>query len=345
MDNEKEVLKETREELNEEVSKEMLENNNKEIVQEEKEEVLQNKENENTQESKAETEQTSEEVIHEEIQEEKCLNCGAVLQDDEEFCSKCGIKRGTTKKVVCKKCGAELEIGKKYCTKCGEKVEVTIDNVVDSVKQKYKESTQKIDKNKIKKLVIILVVAIILIFIGIKVAPKIFVSTETLLEQGEYEKAYKKAKGNEKQKIANENLIAVLCKDVIEAYKDPSSFDLRDAWIDTDKKVVVMKTGGKNSYGGIVFSYDYFTYDEKENKYEYYCSLSSLQKEEYSRYDDYDESLEKILKNAARSVVSEVIKKDKYKLSNDNIKNINNLFKQDLLDSIQLLNVNAQANI
>ena len=106
-----------------------------------------------------------------------------------------------------------------------------------------------------------------------------------------------------------------------------------------------MKTGGKNSYGGIVFSYDYFTYDEKENKYEYYCSLSSLQKEEYSRYDDYDESLEKILKNAARSVVSEVIKKDKYKLSNDNIKNINNLFKQDLLDSIQLLNVNAQANI
>ena len=200
-------------------------------------------------------------------------------------------------------------------------------------------------KAKFKKIALIIIIAIAIIFIGVKVVPKIFVSTEKLLATGQYEKAYKNAKDSEKEDIAKENLIAVLCNDVIENYKDPSSIDLRDAWIDEGKKLVVLKTGGKNSYGGVVFSYDYFTYDETEKKYEFYCSLSSLQKEDYSKYDDYDESIEKVLKNAARTVVSEVIRKDKYKLSDDSIDNINNLFKQDLLDRVQLLNVTVQDKI
>lgn len=321
MDKEREIFEETREELQEEVK----EFNNEEIH---------------------EAEKITNEFQESEVEElEKCLNCGKTLQKEEIYCAKCGIKRGNKKKVMCTNCGTEVEVGEKYCTKCGEKIDINLDSVVNTVKQKYKETTEKIDKDKVKKIALIVVIAIAVIFVGVKVLPKIFISTEKLLAKGQYEKAYKNAKDSEKENIAKENLIAVLCNDVIENYKDPSSFDLRDAWIDEDKKVVVMKTGGKNSYGGVVFSYDYFTYDEADKKYEFYCSLSSLQKEDYSKYDDYDESLEKILKNAARTVVSEVIKKDKYKLSDDSIDNINNLFKQDLLDRVQLLNITTQDNI
>ena len=264
------------------------------------------------------------------VKEEKCLNCGATLKP--EFCPKCGMKRGTQKKLYCPTCGEEVKVGQKFCPKCGGKTNIGVNNVMDSVIRTCKKN--------MKKIIIVLILVVGLILIGKQVLPKIFISTEELLAQGEYEKAYKKASTKEKEDIEAENLIAVLCNDVIEGYKDPSSFELRDAWYDKDKKVVVLKTGGKNSYGGIVFSYDYFTYSEDEGKYEYYCSLSDLKKEETSKYDDYEETLEKILKNAARSVVSEVINKNDCKLSNDSVKNINHLFKEDKLEEIELIKVN-----
>ncbi len=266
------------------------------------------------------------------IKEQKCLNCGATLKCEQEFCPKCGMKRGTQKKLYCPTCGEEVKVGQKFCPKCGGKTNIGVNNVMDSIIRTCKKN--------MKKIIIILIVVAGLIIMGKQVLPKIFISTDELLEQGEYEKAYKKASTKEKEDIESENLIAVLCNDVIEGYKDPSSFELRDAWYDRDKKVVVLKTGGKNSYGGIVFSYDYFTYSEEEGKYEYYCSLSDLKKEETSKYDDYEETLEKILKNAARSVVSEVINKNDCKLSNDSVKNINRLFKEDKLEEIELIKVN-----
>lgn len=266
------------------------------------------------------------------VKEEKCLNCGATLKPEQEFCPKCGMKRGTQKKLYCPTCGEEVKVGQKFCPKCGGKTNIGVNNVMDSIIRTCKKN--------MKKIIIILILVVGLFLIGKQVLPKIFISTNDLLAQGEYEKAYKKAKSKEKEDIEAENLIAVLCNDVIEGYKDPSSFELRDAWYDRDKKVVVLKTGGKNSYGGIVFSYDYFTYSEDKEKYEYYCSLSDLKKEETSKYDDYEETIEKILKNAARSVVSEVINDDDCKLSNDRVKNINHLFKEDKLDEIELINVN-----
>lgn len=317
----------------------MEEKENTQAVEEVKSEKLEqeNLETQNLEEPQVET--IKEEVIQEEtpkveeknpVKEEKCLNCGATLKPEQEFCPKCGMKRGTEKKLYCPTCGEEVKVGQKFCPKCGGKTNIGVNNVMDSLVRTCKKN--------MKKMIIILILLIAVFFIGKQVLPKVFVSTSDLLAQGKYEEAYKKAKTKEKEDIEAENLIAVLCNDVIEGYKDPSSFELRDAWYDRDKKVVVLKTGGKNSYGGIVFSYDYFTYSEDKGMYEYYCSLSDLKKEETSKYDDYEETIEKILKNAARSVVSEVIDKDDCKLKSDSIKNINHLFKEDLLEEIELIN-------
>ena len=140
-------------------------------------------------------------------------------------------------------------------------------------------------------------------------------------------------------------MIAVLCKKIVENYKDPSSFELRDAWFSESPKSIVMKTGGKNSYGGIVFSYDYFTYNEDEKKYELYCSVSDLQEEKIYNYSDsISEQTKKYARNFARLCISGIISNDDNKLANNAIDNINNLYKSNLIDNVELLNIDQNEN-
>lgn len=284
-------------------------------------------------------EKTNEVVEEKPIKIEECLNCGSPLEEGQEFCAKCGMKRGVKKKILCANCGAELTTNQKFCPICGAKSNISANDKLDEIKNKYRKCIRKINWKTIIKIAIAILIIIALFFVGKAVFPKIFVSTEDLISQGNYEEAYKKAKNDQKEKIYRENIIAVLANEVIDGYKDPSSFDLRDAWFNEDEKFIVIKAGGKNSYGGIVFSYDYFTYSEKNKKYEFYCSISSLEKEEYRSYDNSSERLEKALKNIARIKISSVIYNDKYKIEKESINNINQLFKQGLLSNVKLLEV------
>ena len=168
----------------------------------------------------------------------------------------------------------------------------------------------------------------------IKISPKIFISIDDLLAQGKYEEAYKKAKNEEKENVYYENAIAYVSSEIIESYKDPSSFELREAWVDKAEKRIVLKTAGKNSFGGITFSYQYITYDKEDNKYEVYCSLSDLDEEKTYSFDNTSDKIEKILKNAARKTVKEIIQKDSCKVSSKIIDNINRLAAQKLLDTV-----------
>ena len=94
---------------------------------------------------------------------------------------------------------------------------------------------------------------------------------------------------------------------------------------------------------GIVSSYYYYTYSDTDKKYSLYCSLSDLSDEEYSKYDTSSESIEKILKNAARSVVKEMINKDNIKISGKIINNINKLFKDGKLNEVILISEENEA--
>jgi len=55
----------------------------------------------------------------------KCTNCATKLDEEANFCPKCGLKRGekptgeSNMVLVCSKCGAALKEGKKFCSKCG----------------------------------------------------------------------------------------------------------------------------------------------------------------------------------------------------------------------------------
>ena len=177
------------------------------------------------------------------------------------------------------------------------------------------------------------------------VAPKIFISMEGYLEQGNYEKAYKKAKtDDDKKAVKVENLAAVQSAYSADNLKDPSSFSLRDVYYNDYEYEgettphLVLYISGANSYGASVSSYWIYTYSKDENKWKYYSSVSDLSEEEYSKYDDDDELIEKVLNNTARDYIKEAMK-DGYKLDKDGVKRINKMFEDDTLDDVELLDV------
>lgn len=58
----------------------------------------------------------------------KCTNCGAIVDENANFCPSCGNKMKVDK-TACIKCGAKIDEGTKFCTECGanqlEKVKCT----------------------------------------------------------------------------------------------------------------------------------------------------------------------------------------------------------------------------
>jgi ribosomal protein L37E len=51
-----------------------------------------------------------------------CLRCGKQLQDQDKFCSSCGIVRS----IRCANCGLENQLDDNFCTQCGNKLNVYI---------------------------------------------------------------------------------------------------------------------------------------------------------------------------------------------------------------------------
>lgn len=128
--------------------------------------------------------------------------------------------------------------------------------------------------------------------------------------------------------------------------KDPSSFSLRNAYYNEDvnddgdtTKQLVLYISGANSYGANVSSYWLYTWDNEENKWSYFASVSDLEEEEYSSYDDDDESTEKLVNNLARIIIESTMDSG-IELNKDAIKRINNMFENDTLDDIELLEIN-----
>ncbi|MDE6636554.1 MAG: zinc ribbon domain-containing protein, partial [Lachnospiraceae bacterium] len=159
---------------------------------------------------------------------EVCAHCGAPLEAEQEFCTKCGTPSGAApKKPVCGKCGAELEEGQEFCPKCGQKVGLAVDNNVASAISQFNSGVDRQNAKKKKTPIVIAVVIVIVVLAAIAfktVAPKIFIDTEGYLEQGNYEKAYEKAKTDEeKLEVIAENAAAVQSAYSADNLKDPSS--------------------------------------------------------------------------------------------------------------------------
>lgn len=280
---------------------------------------------------------------------QKCSKCGTELAEGQDFCPKCGTPKGGVKKNVCGKCGNELAEGQDFCPKCGQRAGLAVDSNVSAAINSYNGSVNKQNQKKKKTPIIISLVVGIFILAAVAfkvVAPKIFIDMEGYLEQGNYEKAYEKAKtDDERLEVKMENIVAVQSAFSAENLKDPSSFTLRDAYYiegkDNDGKPfarLVLYISGANSYGASVSSYWLYIWDNDDKEWGYFTSVSDLSEEEYSKYDDDDDRLEKLIDNLGRRSIKSTMQDGK-KLSKDAVKRINAMFENDTLDDVDLLDM------
>lgn len=271
-----------------------------------------------------------------------CANCSTPFADGQQFCANCGSPRPVPApaKNFCGKCGNELTPGQEFCPMCGHRAGLTMDADVTSAINQFNagvEKTNEARKKKPMKIVIAIVAAVLAIILCVTVAPKIFVSVEGLCAKGDYEKAYEKAKGDEKDEVIAENNIAVCSAITVDSLKDSKSFDLREAWYNDDKGHVILKVAANNSYGNTVINYWLFTYDhEKDNEWELWDAYSDLEKEQSSKYDDTDELLEKLINNLGKEYILQGMTSE-YKLDNSGVERINDLFEEGTLDSVDQL--------
>lgn len=147
------------------------------------------------------------------------------------------------------------------------------------------------------------------------------------------------------------NIIAKQCADVADGLKDPDSFKLRGAYVDRSTGQFALGVSGANSYGTTVSNYYLFSVNNSKNGYaEYY--VSDLEEETYYRFDTSPELTEKLINNATRSIISDLMRKSSNKLDNGYIDAINTLFENDALDSVTSLdnvsniyNLKSQAKV
>lgn len=273
----------------------------------------------------------------------KC-SCGNVqsgkLREFLMMKSAVAIKKENTSLLVksqssfCSNCGMELRENEKYCPNCGHKIPLDIDNNL----LKVKGFKSKLSLKKVMATCTVLLMIIVLLLAGKMFIPQIFVSTSDLLAEGNYKKAYSKAKKDQKDAVLLENLISYECKEAVNDLKDPSSFQLREAWYDKVNSRFVLSISGKNGMGGAASSYWYYKYSEEEKEYQLITAISDLDEEDYSYFDDAEDNLEKVFNNIARDAIKDIIYQKDNELDNSIIKNINSLHKKDTLQDVELLN-------
>lgn len=274
-----------------------------------------------------------------------CKFCGNEIIKGNNYCSTCGRSTNDETKKHCPNCGAILENGQKFCINCGRKNQNEIillnskkfENKISKVKRGYQVLKNKYKNTSLKKKIKIFIALISLIIICFVFVPNLFVSTDDLLEQGNYKEAYNRASKSEKERVLYENIFAYLSKQYKNALKNPDSFKLLNAWFDKDSDEIVLVISGTNTYGGTVKSYAYYTYSDKKNKYTLFSSVSDLEDEEYSYYDDSDEYLEKIIDNTARECIKRIINDSSYEVESTIISRINNLKRNNMLNDVELI--------
>ena len=177
----------------------------------------------------------------------------------------------------------------------------------------------------------------VVIVLAVVLIPKLFVSPEKYMESSDYEKAYTTAKTeSEKSKIVAEDAIAVCCNKCVDNLKTPSSFELKNAYYDTEYGWVVLEVVADNGSGENVMNYWLFSYTNKSKDYSYVDNFSDLEKEEESYYDSTDEKSKKLIRNVCKIIIKETEKADKM-LSSEGVMRINKQFKEGTLKNVKLI--------
>ncbi|MCI8365683.1 MAG: zinc ribbon domain-containing protein [Eubacterium sp.] len=260
-----------------------------------------------------------------------CKYCGSEIEAGKNYCKHCGNSTVEKGKMHCTQCGEVLEEKQQFCERCGHKVPVVV------LPKSVAGMKEKMSKKKIAVFLSSFVLAVALIITGIIFIPKLFISYEDYLTDGNYEKAYEKANDEEKKIVMKENIVAINSISAKDNLKDASSFVLRKAYIPDDMSNVVLEVQGANSYGGNVTGWYLYYYSKNDGEYKFWGSQSDLEKEEEKSYDDADEKLEKSLNNLSKTVIKELMKDDKNKVDLSVVDRINELNQKGQLKSTKLL--------
>lgn len=259
-----------------------------------------------------------------------CKYCGGSINANGNYCMTCGRSSVDENIRHCPNCGLTITADTTFCTRCGNKI--THNKSAAKFKQTF---------NKKKKTIVTLIISVLILAIvggvGIVVVPKVFASPYTIMAEADYERAYKRANKNIKEDVLYENIVAVCCNEIKGGLKNPSSFELQNVWVDKNNSRIVLLIGGTNSYGGMVKNYYLYEFDEDDNCYEYYNSISDFEEKEYNSWDDYEDEIEKLIDNLTIGMVKPIVNNDSYKLTNGIVERINNLNKNNKLGNVKLL--------
>lgn len=304
---------------------------------------------------------------------EVCRHCGAAWTPGQAFCANCGAPKADPAPVgaasadatapTCPNCGTLLQEGQKFCPGCGQMLGAASPagsfnsgdpmnpmnpaNPMNPTAMPYGAPGIPKRKSKALPLAIVAVVVVLIAALAtlVLVSSDTFASVATLCARGNYAKAYEKASEEEKPAVKGESVAAECSAFAVDNLKDPSSFKLREAYYyeGTNDKgepydYIALYLSGANSYGASVGSYWLFTWDDDDNEWFYFCSVSDLEQEEYSDYDDEDEKWEKTVNNFGRIMI-ELAQKSGIELDKDAVKRINTLFEKDMLDDVEAISI------
>lgn len=305
---------------------------------------------------------------------EVCLHCGAAWTPGQAFCANCGAPKtdpvpvgeasADTTAPTCPNCGTLLQEGQKFCPGCGQMLgaadpagsfntgnpmnPMNPANPMNPTAMPY--GAPGIPKRKSKALPLVIVAVVVALIAALAtlvlVSSDTFASVATLCARGDYIRAYEKASEEEKPAVKAESIAAECSAFAVDNLKDPSSFKLREVYYSESTNddgefsgQIVLYISGANSYGASVGSYWLFTWDDDDNEWSYFCSVSDLEQEEYSDYDDEDEKWEKIVNNFGRGLIG-LVKGNGIELDKSAVKRINTLFERDMLDDVTAIYFN-----
>lgn len=164
-----------------------------------------------------------------------------------------------------------------------------------------------------------------------------------LCSKGLYEAAYNIANDEEKLTVEAENITAYFSRLIIESMIDPRSFDLRNAWVvyrenktPGTAEYAVQYFSGANEYGGETNGYALWIFNNKTNEWEcdnFITGFKPYNSENPTLY----ESKENLKYVKSKQKVEEIISYDSNLIPLTSIKNINNLFQNEILMKVELI--------
>ena len=276
-----------------------------------------------------------------------CPNCGTLLQEGQKFCPGCGQMLGAADPAGSFNTGNPMN-PMNPANPMNPENPMNPANPMNPTAMPYGAPGIPKRKSKALPLVIVAVVVVLIAALAtlVLVSSDTFASVATLCARGNYAKAYEKASEEEKPAVKGESVAAECSAFAVDNLKDPSSFKLREVYYSESTNddgefsgQIVLYISGANSYGASVSSYWLFTWDDDDNEWSYFCSVSDLEQEEYSDYDDEDEKWEKIVNNFGRGLIG-LVKGNGIELDKSAVKRINTLFERDMLDDVTAIYFN-----